>query len=106
MKQNELAWLTALTFPVESVEPLVLLNVPDAALLVTQPLGTVIPDTTNSTSNTKIIKNREDHKKHLYAFHPSDSGIIYWSVHRGGKRQIPSSSFPKKIYSSSQIHSP
>jgi hypothetical protein len=62
MKQNEVVRLTALTFPVESVEPLVLLNVPDAALLVTQPLGTVIPDTTNSTRNTKIISNRKDHK--------------------------------------------
>jgi hypothetical protein len=72
MRQNELVCLTApteLTFPVESVEPLVLLNVPDAALLVTQPLCTVIPATTNSTLNTNIInKNNREDKKHLYAF--------------------------------------
>ncbi len=36
----------------------------------------------------------------------SDSGIIYFSVHRGRKRPINSSSSPKKIYSSSQINCP
>ena len=34
-----------LTFPVESIEPLVLLDVPDAALLVAQPLRAVVPVT-------------------------------------------------------------